>query len=507
MTSKYIDIPATVQVIGSIYNNPKILNDDYKYHFEEEDFPNKFHKILFGTMYNLHALGTIQFDINNIEDYLKQRPRLYATYKNNNGSDYLLKVSQNTQLAAFDYYYNRIKKMSLFRAYESINFDLSWLYEPNNILDIKKKEEQEEWLDNTSLEEIADIIDKKILQIKLRHSLENNEVENAGSDALELIERLKKVPDIGYPLFSDMINAVTRGARLSKFYLFSGSQGAGKSRMFIAQACQIGCEERYSNEKGEWIKIGPSEPTLYIATEQQKDEIQTMMLAFVSDVDEERILRGEYFKGEYERVIRAAEILKKSNLYIQTISDFSLQDIENAIKVGVMKYDIKYVLFDYIFASMKILSEISSKANVKGLREDNVLFMIGNRLKDLCNEYKIFIFSGSQLSGDYKNAKVLDQSYLRGAKSLADKIDCGFIMINVNDEDLAMLRPLIDQGYEIPKIKISVYKNRGNKYNNIILWCRDKRGVCKIEPMFATTFNYILVPIDELEIKIKGDKE
>ena len=33
--------------------------------------------------------------------------------------------------------------------------DLSWLYDPDNILDVKKKQKQEDWLDNTSLENIA----------------------------------------------------------------------------------------------------------------------------------------------------------------------------------------------------------------------------------------------------------------------------------------------------------------------------------------------------------------
>ena len=43
MVSKYVDTPAIVQVIGNIYNNPDIL-DNEKYKFLEEDFPNDFHK-------------------------------------------------------------------------------------------------------------------------------------------------------------------------------------------------------------------------------------------------------------------------------------------------------------------------------------------------------------------------------------------------------------------------------------------------------------------------------
>ena len=37
--SKYIDTSAIIQVIGNIYNNPNLL-DNEKYHIIEEDFRN-----------------------------------------------------------------------------------------------------------------------------------------------------------------------------------------------------------------------------------------------------------------------------------------------------------------------------------------------------------------------------------------------------------------------------------------------------------------------------------
>ena len=62
--------------------------------------------------------------------------------------------------------------------------------------------------------------------------------------------------------------------------------------------------------------------------------------------------------------------------------DFSMQDIENTIKGrGIRDYGVRYVFFDYIHTSMKILTEVTSKTGIKGLREDNVLFMISIRLK------------------------------------------------------------------------------------------------------------------------------
>ena len=510
MGSKYVDLPSIVQVIGSIYNSPTLLDEEDKYYFCEEDFTEEFHKILFGSIYNLHNLGAKEITPSAIEDYLNQRPKKLGIYKANKGAEYILKISKETQLAAFDYYYKRMKKMTLFRMYnECLGMNLSWLYDVDNILDIKKKQVQEDWLDNTSIEDIANLIDAKIDDIRLKYVDDAEDAAvSAGEGALELLERLKETPDIGYPLFGSIINTITRGARLKKFYLRSAATNVGKTRSMIADACYIACDEIYDSTQNQWVQNGTKEPVLFIATEQDIEEVQTMMIAFLSDVDEQHILDGEYYPGEWERVEYAAKLLERCPLYVEQLPDFSLKDIENSIKRGQRDYGIRYVFFDYIHSSMKILSEVSSKTGVKGLREDNILFMISIRLKDLCNEYGIFIMTATQLNGDWKTAKQYDQNLLRGAKAIADKCDCGMIMLEVDQDDLAALEEVIQSGgFEKPSIKISVYKNRRGRYKNILMWCKSNRGTCKIEPMFVTNYQYELLEIDDLRIRIKPRPE
>ena len=505
MSSKYIDTSACMQVIGDIFMNPSLLDLEDKYKFNEEDFPTEFHRVLFGSMYNLHQLGAKQPSIEDIEKYLEQRPKKYAIYKTNKGSEYLENLKEMCQLAAFDYYYNRMTKMTLLRMYnKKVGIDLSWLYDPDNIFDIKKKEKQETWFDNAPINEIANIINDKIDEIKSKY-VDNSEdgVIQAGDGALNLLERLKTNPEIGYPLYGKLVNAIHRGARLKKFYLRSAATGIGKSRSMIADACFIACNKIYNTETKEWEENGTREPTQFITTEQEEDEIQTMMIAFLSGVNEDHILENTYVGDEWERVIEAAKILSKSPLYIKKLPDFSLQDIENTIKFGIRQYGIRYIFMDYIHSSMKILSEISSKAGVKGLREDNILFMIGVRLKDLCNQYGVFIMSATQLNASYQTAQVYDQNLLRGAKSLGDKIDCGMIMLQVSQDDREALKEITNSmGIEMPDIKISVYKNRRGRYKDILLWCKSNRGICRIDPIFVTNYNYELISIEDLKIKV-----
>ena len=504
MASKYVDVTAIMQVIGCVYNNPQILEFEDKYTITDEDFPDEFHRTVFGAIYKVYELGAKTITLENLADFLSSRPKSAAIYKKNDGDKWLLKVADIASQLSFDFYYNRLKKMTLLRAYDNYGVDVSDIYDPDNILDIKKKQLQEDLLDNSSLEEIADRVDRKISDIRLKYVDDTTgEAIQAGKGVLQLIQKFKDHPEVGVPLYGRLVNTVTRGARLKKFYLRSAATGIGKTRSMIADACNIACNKIYDESFG-WIKNGTSEPTLFITTEQELEEIQTMMLAFLSNVNEEHIINGEYEGDEEERVIKAGEILESSPLYVEELPDFSLKDVENVIKKNICDHDVKYNFHDYIHTSLKILEEITKRSGGVKLREDNILFMLSNKLKDICNQYGVFIMSATQLNGDYQEAKTPDQNLLRGAKSIADKIDYGSILLSVKEEDIDALDSILSSNiFEKPTIKMSVYKNRRGRYKGIIMWCKADLGTCRIQPMFCTTYDYELINMDDIKIIVE----
>ena len=122
-------------------------------------------------------------------------------------------------------------------------------------------------LDNTSLEGLAQIIQDKLDGIKAEYVDGTwGQAYQAGEGLEELIEELEQRPEVGVPLYGGLINTVTRGARLKKFYLRSAPTGVGKSRSLIADTCYIGCNKIYDDTFG-WIRNGTAEPVLYITTE------------------------------------------------------------------------------------------------------------------------------------------------------------------------------------------------------------------------------------------------
>ena len=76
-------------------------------------------------------------------------------------------------------------------------------------------------------------------------------------------------------------------------------------------------------------------------------------------------------------------------------------------------------------------------------------------------------------------------------------------MLRVKDEDLVSLEKILSSNlFEIPTIKLSIYKNRRGRYKGIYLWCKADLGCCRIKPMFATGNDYEMISIDDIRIKL-----
>ena len=79
MPSQYTDVSAIIQVIGCTFNKPSILDDTDRYNITEYDFVEEFHKIVFGSIYNIHLTGS-DVTVDAIVDYLSGRPKFEAIF-------------------------------------------------------------------------------------------------------------------------------------------------------------------------------------------------------------------------------------------------------------------------------------------------------------------------------------------------------------------------------------------------------------------------------------------
>lgn len=481
--------------------NPEFLEGDH--FFSEMDFANEFHRVMFGTVYNLHQEGTEHITVQIIEDYLRAKDRSFGIYKANKGAEWVKRAMQDADPLNFEYYYGKLKKMTLLRQYSETGVDISWLYDPDNIADLRKRELQERNLDKLTLEQIADRVDDRVLSVReefVDNSLQ--EAENIGRDLSDLIQSFETTPAVGLRLFDWATNSVFMGARLGKFYVRSASTGTGKSRSAMADACNLACREIYNPKTHKWEQTGNNcQPTMFISVELDYEELKTMAVAFVSCVPEGNIIKGECSFDEKRRVQHAVEVLEEAPLKLVFLPDYGIKEVENSIKVGIRRYDVKYVFFDYITTSMKIINEISMASNGMKIREDNVLFLLASKLKDIASSYGVCIFSATQLNNSYHDAKIPDQGLLAGAKAIANRVDVGAIMMDVTSDDLERLASLPDYVsgnlQMLPNVKMSVYKNRRGEYTRCYLWMLADKATCRYETLFLTDYDY--KPIDRPE--------
>lgn len=403
--SKYKDTNAANGVLASIYKNPSLLEDNGRYFFHREDFTDDLHIVFLGIFQRLYLNnGVKDFSIELVEDALQNYPESWGTYKARKGAEWLKGAEENTYdiSEGFDYYYDRLKKFSLLRRYEEMGLKVSQIYDPDE-LDLSKRQKQEEEFAELTLEDIARTFENKleyIHQICIDNAMDESSL--LGEDLFEAIWR-DQLQSYGMPMYGKYMNTVTNGMRRGKFFIRSAATGVGKTRSMVGDACYLGCDEIW--EQGVWKQTGDAIPCLFIATEQEKYEIQTMALAFISGIDESIIIEKKWneFGSDYEaRLNHAVEVLQRSTIYIECIPDFSVQDIENCIRRHLTnpQKQVQYVFFDYIFTSPKMLRTMRMELGGGQMREDQVLNWFSTKLKEICVKYNVFIMTSTQLNKD-----------------------------------------------------------------------------------------------------------
>lgn len=117
--------------------------------------------------------------------------------------------------------------------------------------------------------------------------------------------------------------------------------------------------------------------------------------------------------------------------------------------------------------------------------------MLSTTLKDLAAELDVFIMSATQVNGELEEKKgIKNQTCLRGAKSIADKVDVGCITMKVTQDELTTLDVLIQKKGIRPNQVTDIYKIRRGRYNDVRVWSYMDLGTCRKQDLFITDANF-----------------
>lgn len=368
------DLNTYRQVIGCLMKKPLLLTEFQD--IQPMDFDIKIPRFVFIIIRNMFKSGAMELTPLEVDIEMENHEAAAVTYKSERGLDFLKESYDVSKLENFEYYYKRLKKLSLLRTLKKNNYDIS-AYHKEDFDSLREEEEANQRFEDSSIDEILMSIESKYNQIKADFINGGKHSGNAAAGLNELVLELMKNPEIGPSLCGRFFSTACRGARLGKYYLRSAASGTGKTRLAVFDACKIAFPIHYSHRSCTFVvdkdrdgNIKPAEKTLVITTEMGKDEIQTIVLAYLSGVNESHILTGHYDIGEMDRVFYASQIVEKYQeyFYIEEISDPNLTNVESTIKRYATIEGVQYVFYDYIFSSPSLVAQFADSK----LREDEL---------------------------------------------------------------------------------------------------------------------------------------
>lgn len=482
-----------LQILGSLMKKPTLLANTELYHLSIADFSSSFERIIFNSIQTLFSNGLKEVNPIDIDNFLTSTAGLKKVFEQQNGIEYLQDAIEFSELENFDYYYSHLKKLNLIKDLKKNGFSTEEIYcedlVRNDSDEINKKFEK------LSEQDIIEIIKKKILTIEQNiGKREENETSNSFVGARDIFEDLEEGGDIGLPLQGKIINEVIGGARLGTFMIRSAPSGLGKSRRMVGDACMLAFPYRYNPKTESWVQVGSSAKVLYITTEQTIKEIQRMILAYITGINESKFRYGTFTDKEKIVIEQAFRVWEqyKDNLIIGRMANPTNEGLKNYIREQVILNQIEYVLYDYIFIGSALLNEYKGF----NLRNDELLLLMSTTLKDIAEELNVFVMTSTQVNAKAdENRDIRNEASLAGGRSTINKADFGFIMARPTNEELTTLKDFCDK-YGAPTLVTDVFKVRSGEWNQIRIWSAYDAGNLRCEDLFVTNSRLEVINID-----------
>ena len=408
-----------------------------------------------------------------------------------------------------------MKKFTALRGLRNQGIEVDDLFDPSEP-DPEVADKKRALLNKMSVEDVISHYRQKVLSVAVNFSYKSGResLKAGGQDLLDQVESWKETPSFGLSYASNYLTTVAMGMRPRRFNISSAGTGVGKSRLSIANICHTFAPKYYDLNTNTWVNNpnGSQNAALYIGTEMELvSEIEPIMLAYMSGVPEPHILMGQYEAGEEERVKEAIKILtEEGKIWLEYVPDYDAATLENIIEEHVDLHGVKHVFFDYIHTTTQLISEYQQAASARiQIREDQVLGDLSRRLKDMTRKFDVCIESWTQVSGDFKNEANRDQTIIRGSKAVADKIDLGSITSEPTQKEYKLIENYLKHSFnqKIPNRVISVYKNRGGRYNRVKIWLYVDYNTMRVHDLFVTDYNYKLIDIPQTYTEIIEDQK
>lgn len=488
-------------LFGCYCNKPElVLNSDTATTIK--DYPEMFHRIVWGTIHNIATKGNVDnISPFEIELELKLFNTSFKVWEENNGWEYIESAIELTKdkVNNAKSYRDSVRKYSILRsAQDMLQINTSFIYDEND------DEKLSEFNKMTSAEVLQNIETKfDSYLIEWNNSDQSNYSFHVGDEIESRLEEYKNQDNTyGYPYQSKYMNTAFKGMKQGRYFIRSSISGGGKSRNSMADACNIACDKIYDWNINEWVSTGVSQPVLFISTELSKEEIQDCLLAHISGIDTDKLESWDLTDFEKEILIQSTEILKESKLYGEYQSSFTIDTISSISRHYIVNKEVKYVFFDYINDTPELYSSYVEKTKTK-LQTHQILYMFSKELKDIANDYNVYLSTSTQMNNQKDNE---GSGRLKGSTAIIEKADYGVIALPPTPDELRKVDYIINNldraGQPKPNMMYRIYKNRHSRYKDIIIWTNLDLGTVRETDCFVTDNNFNIIDMPPTDIQL-----
>lgn len=467
-------------------SKPELLSETDKYFLEPGDFTQQLDRFIFSAIYNLYVNGAEKIHAADVDNYLQQNSLAKQLMEKENGLSLLQDCEIESEVSNFNYYYNKLKKFNLIRELQLSKDDIDEIY-CEDILNERYTEINNRF-ERMNAVDVVNMLKSKIANIENRYVLNNIAEESRPSDSIrQRVKEWKEKPEIGCMLQGEIFNTITRGGRKGKLYIRSAGSGVGKTRSMVGDACHIAYPIRFDPKVGKWVSTGSCEKVLYVMTEQDTEEIDTMIMAYLTGYNEDIFTYGTFDEND-PRIQTAMDIMERyaDNMNYAKVSDPCSSIIKNLFRRRNLQDGIENFFYDYIFSSPAMLDEYRDLK----IQEHVALRMFTTTLKNLAVELNAFILTSTQLnSEDDPKGGFKDFRNIQGSKAIVNLADFACIMSRPSIEEINQVAEFKKSFGFTPNLVTDVYKNRRGRWNMVRIWSVQDLGTCRKHDLFITTAN------------------
>lgn len=464
IVSKIYDSNSARMLIGALLNDCTLLLSD-KIKLDNEDFePSLFHQVLYRCIRQLARRGSKIANSSDIYAVVKDKQEFLTILEDNNYIDAIQVLQDVSSSDNVMMYYNEVKRCSLLRdiASDGDNIEVWWDIENNTDKSV-----------GLTVENILEQLEGKEIARKRKYAVSKVKEEyQAGTDFMKTKEQNKIAPLLGDSFQSPMLNEILRG--MFGFVIRVAESGGGKSVLTMGDLCKQTCTEYWSDKDNKFIintsRVGNS---LMINTEMElREELDPLIIAWISGVDRSHIADGKYLEGEEDKVDYANKVLSESGLFIVDNPEFTSKSLKETMTDYVRNKNVKNILFDYIQNNGFIAKEISSETKVPQ-REDMILLALTDRIKQTQRNLKVGISSSVQTNGEENKGDYPMSNCLAGGKAQVRKTNATIVQKPPTKAELAVYEMIrVQPSFEHKHLELNsvshIIKGRSSKFPKYI---------------------------------------